>query len=65
MKGEVVVCEAGFVEMSGENRGLIVAIGLTSGLLVFVILAAGGLIILIRRRRAAQLQEMRNLPQQR
>ena len=64
-EGRTVVCEAGLVERNYENTGLIVAIGVIGGLLVVVILAATGLIILIRRRRNAQLQEMRNLPQQR
>ena len=61
----MVMCKAGLVERSGENTGLIVAIAVTGGLLVFVILAAAGLVIFIRRRREAQLQEMRHLPQQR
>ena len=65
MQGEMVVCEAGMVLRSEENTMLIVAIGITSGLLVFVIIAASVMIIFIKRRREAQLQEMRNLPQYR
>jgi hypothetical protein len=64
-EGRTVVCEAGLVERNDENTGLIVAIGVIGGLLVVVILAATGLIILIRRRREIQLQEIRNLPQER
>ena len=63
--GGLVRCRVGLGEQGQGNTGLLVAIGVTSGLLFGVIVASVTLVILIKRRRKAQLEEMRNLPQQR